>query len=103
MAIIGGVLQEELERVKSNIVSYEKLLSKCQKGTVVVQTISGGEYAYLKYRENGKVVSKYLGKPDSKKAQAAIASSKERKRLMANIRKAKKEQVKLLKAIKIYE
>lgn len=48
MAIIGGVLQEELERVKSSIVSYEKLLSKCQKGTVVVQKIAKGKYAYLK-------------------------------------------------------
>lgn len=103
MAIIGGVLKEELERVRSNLVSYEELLSKCQKGTVVVQKISKGEYAYLKYRENGKVVSVYLGKPDSLETKAALESTKEYKRLAANIRQTKKEERKLERAIKPYE
>lgn len=103
MGIIEGVLQEELQRIRSNIVSYEELLSKCHKGTVVVQKISKGQYAYLKYRENGKVISVYLGRFDSAKSKMAQASVKEYKRISLNIKKAKEEERKLERAIKSYE
>lgn len=45
------------------IIQYETLLSNLPKGSIVCRK---NEYFYLKYRENGKVCDKYLGKESSK-------------------------------------
>lgn len=61
--LIETVIQREAKRNEQMIVQYETLLSELPKGSIVCRK---NEYYYLKYRENGKVCDKYLGKESSK-------------------------------------
>ena len=61
MSILEGVLVEELERIRKNIVSYESLLNQLPKGYLSIQILGGKQYAYRKKREGKRIVSEYLG------------------------------------------
>ena len=57
--LIGTVIKNESERNEKMISEYETLLSKLPKGSLIYRR---NGYCYLKYRENGKVCDKYVGK-----------------------------------------
>lgn len=57
--LIGTVVQNEALRNKQMILEYEALLDKLPKGSLICRK---NEYYYLKYRENGKLHDKYIGK-----------------------------------------
>lgn len=61
--LIETVIHREAKRNAQMISQYETLLSELPKGSIVCRK---NEYYYLKYRENGKVCDKYLGKESSK-------------------------------------
>ena len=61
--LIETVIHREAKRNAQMILQYEDLLSALPKGSIVCRK---NEYYYLKYRENGKVCDKYLGKESSK-------------------------------------
>lgn len=61
--LIETVIHREAKRNKQMIMQYESLLSDLPKGSIVCRK---NEYYYLKYRENGKVCDKYLGKDSPK-------------------------------------
>lgn len=60
---------EFCDRVLGEVVAAEapncSLTSEGLKGTIEIKTIKGNRYKYLRYRENGKLKSKYLGKAAS--------------------------------------
>ena len=56
--LINSIIQNEAERNARMIEEYRILLSKLPKGALICKK----NYFYLKYRENGKVQDKYIGK-----------------------------------------
>ena len=57
--LIQTIIQNEAERNKRMILEYRALLDELPKGSLICRK---KEYYYLKYRENGKLHDKYLGK-----------------------------------------
>ena len=57
--LINSVIKSEQVRNDRMIAEYEALISTLPKGSLICRK---QEYYYLKYRENGKVCDKYIGK-----------------------------------------
>ena len=103
MAILQGVLLEEIERLEKNIFSYRKMLEKLPRGSIFIRKIGNSSYVYRKRKEDGKVVSVYLGNVNDESAKEEIKKSEDYKRIKDNIRIASKELEMLRKAYKVYE
>ncbi|MGH7197883.1 MAG: hypothetical protein ACREH5_03985 [Candidatus Omnitrophota bacterium] len=97
MAVIKGVLKEELANSLRMQRSYDRELSKLPKGTLVKKLIKGRPYYYFAFREGEKVRFIYKGKLSSasieKYKKAAEYRAKYRK-LLSRVRK----QVKFLRS-----
>ena len=102
MSVLEGVLKEELERIQRNIGSYEAILASLPKGYLFKQEIGGNFYCYRKHREGAKILSEYIGPSESEEANKARADYAERKRAEANLRALRKEEAKLIKALRHY-
>lgn len=78
--IYADLLQQKKESVE-RLVEYQKKLDQLQekKSNITIKKINGELYYYAQHRENGKVVSKYLGPvnpgsiADEEKKQMQIA------------------------------
>lgn len=103
MSVLQGVLLEEINRLESNIFNYKKMLSSLPKGSLFIRRMGNSEFVYRKRKENGKVVSEYLGNINSVKVKEQMLLSNEYKRICNNIKIAEKELLKLKKAYKIYD
>lgn len=57
--LINIAVKNEAVRNEQMISEYEKLISALPKGSLICRK---NEYYYLKYRENGKICDKYIGK-----------------------------------------
>ena len=102
MSVLKEVLIEELDRIKKNIDSYESLLSSLPRGYLFEQTINGKPYCYRKHREGSEIVSEYIGASESDEAKKARVDYQERKRIENNLRVLRKEEDKLVKALRHY-
>ena len=100
MSVLEGVLKEELERIQRNISSYESLLASLPKGYLFEQIIGGKPYVYRKRREGGKIISEYIGPCGSEEAEKARADYEERRRVESNLRSLRKEEARLIKALR---
>ena len=79
MNLLKNVIKEEKKRLEELIKLYEVKISKLPKGSIVIQKISGHEYAYLRYRDKGNHCTDYIGKVDSEKLKDLKIKIKERK------------------------
>lgn len=102
MSILEGILKEELERLQNNIRSYEAVLATLSKGYLFEQQIGGKPYCYRKYRRGEKIISEYVGSVGSEEAKKAHEDYLERKRIEANLRAMRKEETRLIKALRHY-
>lgn len=57
--LIQRMVQNESVRSENMIRQYEKLIEDLPRGSLICRK---GEYYYLKYREDGKLHDKYIGK-----------------------------------------
>ena len=103
MAILEGVLKEEINRLAKNIANYESLLLSLPRGTIFVRKMGESFFAYRRRKENGKVISEYLGNIELEAVQNEIQLSKDYKRIKGNLRISKHELSRLQKAIKVYD
>lgn len=103
MSVLEGILQEEIDRLERNIKSYEEMLQKLPRGSIFVRKMGNSYFVYRKRKENGKVVSEYLGNSLDESVQKQIELSNEYKRIKNNYRVAKSELAKLRKAYKSYD
>ena len=102
MTIFQGVMEEELERNLRKQEAFKNELSVLPKGYLSICRIGGVNYVYRKYREGKKVVSVYIGLPDSeevRKAEEQRRSYLFAKRSLADL---KLEEKRLRRAIKDY-
>ena len=60
--LITTVIKKEARRNDQMIKEYQTMIDKLPKGSLICRK---GEYYYLKYREKGTIVDKYIGKNDS--------------------------------------
>lgn len=102
MSVLEGVLKEELERIQRNIASYESLLASLPKGYLFEQRLKSKIYCYRKRREGDKIVSEYVGPLGSPEAKKAVEDYEQRKRIDKNLRMMRKEEARLVKALRHY-
>ena len=67
MEVLINSLLEELKNAKHTYKSYREKLESLPKGNLQVKEINGSKYYYLIFRDNGKLISKYLGRGLHKK------------------------------------
>ena len=102
MSILEDVLVEELERQRKNVASYEEILQKLPKGYLYFQNVGKRSYCYRKWRDGGKIVSEYIGESHSSEAHKAEEEYQERKKAEASLRKMRREEKRLEKALMQY-
>ncbi|MCQ2793966.1 MAG: hypothetical protein MJ207_01125 [Bacilli bacterium] len=102
MSVISNVLKEEVARLKENVSIYERSLRSLPRGSIYIAKINNSSFVYRKFKENGRVISVYIGKVNSPKSNEAINQANEYKRIKNNLRVAKIELRKLERVYRIY-
>lgn len=92
---IDVILEKEKKRNENMQLAYTKRLSELPKGSLVIRTINGKEYCYLRYREGEKVILKYAGTINQ--IEDIKLKIEERKRLVKLIDMLKKEKKRIMK------
>lgn len=67
--LIKSVILQEQKRNAEMIATYEKVLGSLPKGSLSIKKAGNNEYYYLKYRNNKKIVTDYIGKDRDRIAQ----------------------------------
>ncbi len=91
MSVIYGVLEEEREHLESALKLYSERVAKMPRGSLWIKRQGNRRYAYLAYREGGKVHFQYIAPIPSRKHTELEPQVKERRILMDSIRKMKKD------------
>lgn len=97
MSILMEVLQEELDCLDRQEAAYSASLQELPKGYISKKNIRGKVYYYLQYRENGKVVSKYIPIADLPKVEEQI---KRRKQLKASLSRVNEDRKRLKRVLR---
>ena len=92
--LISTVIQNEANRNEQMIRDYEALIAMLPKGSLICRK---NAYYYLKYRENGKVCDKYIGKGEA--SVADIRSKLELRRHYNDMLTALKQEQKVITKI----
>ncbi len=98
MSVLKGVLKEEYERLNQLIKKYKEEIKNYPKGSISYKNIKGHSYAYLGYREKGKLCFKYFGKK-SKEIKKVSQRIKSRKKYESLLKQALLNLKELKKAI----
>ena len=98
--IIRGVLEEELERNSRIKIRYMDEIEQLPKGSILLREIGNQEYYYLKFRENKKVVSKYIGQKNEVDIKELEEKIKKRKHIEAILKNLVLEEKEILKALR---
>ncbi|AOL16963.1 hypothetical protein BFU36_09860 [Sulfolobus sp. A20] len=75
------VLEEKAEMIRREIESIEEQIKDLPSGHLEVKIINGNRYYYLRYWEDGKLKSRYIGKTAENVKQKLIKYEELRKRL----------------------
>jgi len=70
------------------------------KGSLLLRKIGNNEYFYLKYRENGKNIAKYIGKKNKIDVQELKEKIKKRKHLEGVMKNLNQEENEIKKALR---
>ncbi len=92
--LICTVIKNEAARNEQMIRDYEALIATLPKGSLICRK---NEYYYLKYRENGKVCDKYIGKGEA--AVSEVRNKLELRRHYTDMLSALKQEQKTIKRI----
>ena len=99
-SVVHGVLQDELERNRRMQSRYRKEIDQLPKGALYLRKINQHQYYYLNYRENGKVVAKYLGKYEAVDVENIKKKLSERKHYEELLKKLSDEEKFIINIIK---
>jgi hypothetical protein len=91
MSVLSEILQEEYERLKATIASYEKEASGLPKGSVVIKRIGGREYPYLQWREGKQVKSRFIKAGDLSYINDQVNRRREYEKQIRSLYSSKKE------------
>jgi len=90
MAVIQGVLAEELENSERMLRKYQAELKALPRGSLVEKKIRGGKFYYLALRHGAKVKFIYKGKLELKEIERYREAKKmkaKHRRLIADLKK----------------
>ena len=99
-SVVYAVLQDELDRNRRMQASYRKELNQLPKGSLYLRKIKQHQYYYLNYREEDKVVSKYLGKRGAVEIEGLKQQITKRRHYEGLLKKLGKEETMLMKALR---
>ena len=102
MSVFQGVIEEELERNLRKQEAFKAKLSSHPKGYLSICRIGGVDYVYRKHREGKKIVSVYIGLPDSDEARKAEDDREAYLLAKRSLAELKLEEKRLRKVIKDY-
>ncbi|MUN29432.1 hypothetical protein [Sulfuracidifex metallicus] len=88
-------LEERLEHIKKEINEIEKELASLPSGHIDSKKVNDNQYYYLRYWEDGKLKSRYIGK-DASAIKAELERSAELRQKLARL---KEEESKLQRAL----
>ncbi len=100
MGIVTNILKDEYERLKRLEAQYLQQLKTFPKGAISKRQRSGTFYLYLIFRENKKVITRYVGKFDSNKAKKVIRQVEERKKVEEKLKKVQADLKELKRSLK---
>jgi hypothetical protein len=101
MNALQSVLKEELQRLERLCHKYREEIAKFPKGSISDKDRSGRPYAYLVYRNSGRIVFKYLGRARAEKVMKIRENIKSRKRLESLLKKAQGNLKELKRALHV--
>lgn len=64
MSVLSALIMKEETRNRNMIAEYMRELETLPKGSVKQKIVNGNVYYYLVFRNETKIVSKYIGKDD---------------------------------------
>ena len=96
---LTSILMEEKQTNLDAQKMYIKEMEPLRKGSIVTRVISGREYYYLAYWQDGQTKVKYIGK-DKESLEKARNELAHRKYLQKEIRRLKDEYKRICKFIK---
>lgn len=91
MGVIKSVILDEYDRNKRMQQAYEQEIAKLPRGSITQKKINGRVYYYWMYRENGKVVNKYISEKRNNISEL-VNQVKRRRELEKLVRSLKREQ-----------
>ena len=100
MSVLFGVLAEEKERLSGAIALYLSMADKLARGSLRLKKQGKREYAYLAYREKGKVYFDYVAPVPSRKYEDVKLRVRERNLLVKSIRQMRKDLVVIERTLK---
>ncbi|MDP3447185.1 MAG: hypothetical protein Q8S22_03890 [Eubacteriales bacterium] len=99
-SVVYGVLQDELDRNRRMQARYRQEIDQLPKGSLFLRKIKQHQYYYLNYREQDKVIAKYLGKRDDVQIEDIKKLIAERRRYEDLLKKLSREEKMLMKALR---
>lgn len=99
MIIIRSVIQEELKRNLQMQTDYRRMLAALPRGSITTKIVKGYLYFYWVYRENGKVVNKYIHIHDADIGDLMLKVRKRRsvQQMLRDLQKSQRELERLLR------
>jgi len=91
-------IEEELEEVQRKIVEIEEKLKSLPEGHLEVKRIGNNVYYYLRYWEDGRLKSRYLGK-SAEDVASKLREAEELKRTLGSLKIKKRKYEALLDKI----
>jgi hypothetical protein len=96
MEVLINSLLEELRNAKHAYKSYREKLESLPKGSLQVKEINGSKYYYLVFREDGRHISKYLGKELTRRDIEKYEHTKRQRQVYRKAMKDLKMQIQFL-------
>jgi len=91
MSIIFQIMKEEYDRLCEAEKAYSKSAESEVQGAPRIKRIGNKDYLYLERRKGKKVLYKYVGAADSKKALKIVESVKHRRKDIEALRRIRKD------------
>lgn len=70
--LILHTVAQEKQRIEYMLMKYQNELSSLPRGTISEKTVGERTYYYLKYRDEKKIVSKYISKKEIENVRALV-------------------------------
>ncbi len=100
MKVLEGILKEELARLRATEKGYRRELRKLPKGSIQKKRIKGSLYVYLSFRENEKVVTRYLGRVSAEELKKLEQDADLRKKYERLLREVKNDQKRIARMVR---
>jgi hypothetical protein len=100
MTGVDAYLDYEKARLERIVDHLTEEIDSRPRGSIVMKTKSGHRYAYVVYRDKGKVLTDYVGKPMDRSVTRLAAKILERRKYRRELQKIRMELERIDRMIK---